>query len=205
MSAAALILSRPRDYPLALRCAATYAAAGVRPHILTDPSEWPDGVPQGTVTAPYAPRGLMLGNDCHEAILAALLSLDAPVLIKTDCDAALSPAVILWLASATDTARTLSSSAGRNVWGGVWSAPREQVEAVARVAPSIPRCQCAESHLSICGLRAHGGILSGPTVAVWVPGRPASPAMTLPRRCSFPGRLLCGLAMFDTPPAMTCL
>ena len=77
--------------------------------------------------------------------------------------------------------------------------------AVARVAPSIPRCQCAESHLSICGLRAHGGILSGPTVAVWVPGRPASPAMTLPRRCSFPGRLLCGLAMFDTPPAMTCL
>ena len=195
-STAALILSRPRDYPIAVACAAMLSAAGVRARILVDPTEWPDGKPDGTMARRYAPLGRMVGNDCHEAILDAMLDLDAGTLIKCDCDVWLSSKIIRWLADAGDQARTLFGPDLRHHWGGVWSAERSQVAAMAKAAPTIPRCRCAESHLSICGLRATGGLEALPAVSIWAPGRPLTDAMTLPRKCPAPGRLECGLELF---------
>lgn len=196
MKAAVIILSRPRDFPIARECARMWENSGVRARILVDPAEWPEGKPDGTLARRYAPLGRMVGNDCHEAILDAMLDLDADVLAKTDCDTWLSPKIIRWLVGGGDVARTLFARDFKHYWGGVWAAERSQVAAMAKTAATIPRCHCAESHLAICGLRAHGGIEALPSVSIWAPGRPLTDAMTLPRKCPAPGRLECGLELF---------
>jgi hypothetical protein len=143
-----------------------------------------------------------VGNACHEAILAVMLAHSAPgdILLKTDCDTRLSPSLSGWFMACSNHAGTVLL--GTQLWGGLWAAPRAQVAAVAAVAPTIPRCRCPESHLAICGLRAHGGIKAIASVSVWLPGRPRAIATTLPRKCPPPGRLACGLALFDISAPM---
>jgi len=200
----AFILARPRDYRMAAACADHLAATGWRAVIVVDPSEW-ETCPPGTVQAPYAPEGRMVGNACHEAILSAMIENSEPgdVLLKTDCDTRIEPSASAWLSGAETSARTIMF--GGLMWGGLWAAPMSQVARVSAAAPAIPRCRCPESHLAICGLRRYGGIETHPELAVaaWSPSRPwpaAAGAVTLPRKCPAPGRAECGRLLFDFRP-----
>ena len=201
MPALAFILSRPRDYPMALLCHRHLALMGWHPSVLIDPAEWIEPQP-GALAAPYAPERRMVGNACHEAILNALVAHSAPgdILLKTDCDTRLDPALSDWLMARSSHAGTVLL--GSQLWGGLWAAPRAQVAAVAAVAPTIPRCRCAESHLAICGLRKHGGITAYPDgqAMVWHHGTPwpdSAAVLTLPRTCTTMSRADYGTALFS--------
>jgi hypothetical protein len=184
---------------MAIHCRDHLTALGWTAAILIDPTEW-ETPPQGTVAARYAPARRMVGNACHEAIIAAMAAMgsDGDILLKTDCDTRLSPALSAWLMDRAAGAGTVLL--GKALWGGLWAAPWRQVAELGAIAPTIRRCRCPESHLAVCGLRAHGGIAAHPLpAAVWrcgTPWPPGASALTLPRRCQSISRAVAGEELF---------
>lgn len=187
---------------MALRCLLSLSVMGWESRIIVDPSEWPEGKPPGTIAANYAGTGRMHGNACHEAILGAMLdnSDDGDVVAKFDCDIRLSESASDWLSGASESGRGFRL--GKNLWGGLWAAQRRQVARLAQIAPTIQRCNCAESHLSICGLRANGGFdphadLVAETWRLGTGWPESAGVLTLPRKCVTASRADYGNAMFD--------
>lgn len=199
MLLAFVIASKP-DYQIARLCAGRLNEQGWFARIVVDPLEWEDR-PEGSIWWHYSFGRGMYGNDVHEAILACLLenSKDGDTVAKFDCDIRLSNDGSEWLKDCSKSARCFSIP-GHNEWGGCWSVKRDKVAQIAAASPAIPRCQCAESHLAVCGLRRFGGIVTHDVPAVmWRPGQsipPNSPCVTLPRYLK-KSRLWDGLALFD--------
>lgn len=204
----AAVLSRPRDFAMATACAESLRGMGWDARVMVDPSEW-DTPPPAAIKASYAPERRMVGNACFEAIIGGILanSEGSDVVAKFDCDIRLTAEASEWLLSASECARGIRQ--GNRIWGGMWAAPRAQLAAMAERAPSIGRCRCPESNLSVAGFRHTGGFETHPTmtVAVWMPPRewPAdAAALTLPRACRTMSRADAGSAMFDiAPPSRT--
>ncbi len=161
------ILSRPADFGIALRCQGHMQTHGWHATILIDPREW-QTLPDGVATAQYSTLGKgMYGNDCATGILDGILnhSLPGDRVVKTDCDVWLSPEAAHWIAQ-PGSARALNVLHRRRwqQWGGLWSASREHVANARRHSDTAPRCQCAESLLTLQSLHA---VLPGCDVPQW--------------------------------------
>lgn len=201
----AFILSRPRDIPIAKLSRAHLTALGWHASIVLDSAEVPaPGIylPAGQILATYAgPRG-MHGVRCAIGIAEAILLHSDPgdTVAKFDCDIRLTPTGAEWLAGPAETARAFAL--GPRLWGGCWSAPRNQLLQVAARLAVIDECDCPESNLFLSGFRNPGGISSHATARAipWLPGRDRNPSAgchTLPTVVTTHPRHTAGLALFD--------
>jgi hypothetical protein len=199
------IPSRPRDLPIADKCAAHLRAFGFTAITLLDRKELPLvplHLPPDRVLADYAtPRG-MHGVSCALGLATAILQHTQPgdIVAKIDCDIRLTPTGAAWLSAVTTGSMAHAFSISTRAWGGVWAAPRETLIPIAEKLATTDECECPESNLFLSAFRHHGGISYHATdrAIPWLPGRPFPPyaaGYTLPTRTT--SRLTAGLALFE--------
>jgi hypothetical protein len=197
----AFILSSELDFPIALACRARMVSLGWTAKIMIDPSQW-TSVPEDVVFANYGtPEHRMTGNDCAIAVLDGLLanSADNELIMRMDCDVWLSEEASAWFQT-NDNGRAMKIDHHKvQVWGGCWSAMRNQIVAARVAADSLQKCRCAESYLNLMALHYSGDLTTRDELVVqWTSGQERGLAATLPIASNI-DRLAEGLALFDAP------
>ena len=196
----AFILSRESDFQIAIECKKRMSALGWTAKIMIDPSQW-ETLPTDVVHANYAtPECRMTGNACAMGILDGLIanSTGNELIMRMDCDVWLSDEASE-LFKTDDNGRAMKIDHHKvQVWGGCWSATRQQIIAARVAAESLKKCRCAESYLNLMALHYSGGLQTrDELVAQWKPGQSRGIAATLPIS-NYQNRLADGLALFDT-------
>lgn len=196
----AFILSTEADLPIAIACRKRMTALGWTAKIMIDPSQW-ETLPTDVVHANYAtPERRMTGNDCAMGILDGLIanSTGSELIMRMDCDVRISAEASAWFQT-TDNGRAMKIDHHKvQVWGGCWSATRQQIIAARVAAETIKKCRCAESYLNLMALHYSGGLQTrDELVAQWKPGQSRGIAATLPI-ANYQNRAADGLALFDT-------
>lgn len=196
----AFILSRESDLPIAIECVKRMTTLGWTAKIMIDPKQW-ETLPADVVHATYGtPERRMAGNDCAMGILDGLIDNTAgdELIMRMDCDVWLSEKASEWFMTA-DNGRAMKIDHHKvQVWGGCWSATRQQIIAARVAAESLKKCRCAESYLNLMALHYSGGLQTRyELVAQWKPGQSRGIAATLPI-ANYQNRLADGIALFDT-------
>ena len=196
----AIILCRPIDLPIAVACRQRMTDLGWAAKIMIDPSEW-EALPADVVHGSYGTKGRgMFGNDCAMAILDGMIanSAGSEVVMKMDCDVWISEEASQWFQT-RDNGRAMKVHYHKTqVWGGCWSATRDQLLKARIAAESLQKCRCAESYLNLMALHYSGDLTTrNELVTQWTAGQDRGLVATLPitRR---ENRTEEGLALFDT-------
>jgi hypothetical protein len=196
----AFILSREMDLPIAIACQSRMVGLGWNAKIMIDPKQW-ETLPANVVHSNYGnAERRMTGNNCAMAILDGLIAntADDELIMRMDCDVWLSDEASEWFQS-KDNGRAMKIDHHKvQVWGGCWSARRNQIIQARIAAELLHKCRCAESYLNLMALHNSGGLKTrNEIVAQWQIGRDRGLAATLPIAKNN-NRVAEGLALFDT-------
>lgn len=206
----AFIPSSHADYPIALLCAARCRALGWQAIILTTPREWACGPPPGAVESDYDRQGWgMFGNWCAFALLRTIDEF-APAgdsaVVKLDADVFVTDQGADWLAGCSTAGkarccRLAGHPTHRTAWGGLWSAPRGAIAAMADYARMARACRCPESQLCIAAASRTVGLEISATLTAQVWGAcdhaTDAAALTLPMGRNRATRHTDAARMFD--------